>query len=321
MRRGGLGSKGVEPESIPVDPGRIWRFTPPRWQRDHTDRYSVPLDVHALLLYYNQTHVEEAGLAGPPTHAAEYLDHARKLTRRTGDEVQRWGTRFGVWGPQFYTLLRQLGGDYFGGDGYREVIVNNEKGQEAVRYVHSLMFEQQVAPPYEIWPDPWRNEVSLFIDGIWFLKGAQDQREIADLHVAPADRLYGDAEQAVWAGSHQFVIFKQPQEDLDRVVAAMTFINFMSENSAIWASYGQIPVRFSAIESDAFARLDDHKKIITQRFVFTPFVPWGTGDGLIEEYLRRAVDRGYEHHTDVNNAIAFGQAELEKLVARYLDEL
>lgn len=284
-------------------------------------RYSVPLDVHSLLLFYNKTHLDEAGIGGPPTNSEEFLDQARKLTRRVGDETERWGTRFGVWGPQFYTLLRQVGGDFFGGDGYREVLIDNEAGQEALNYVYSLMFEQRIAPPYEIWPDPWRNEVSLFIDGIWFLKGAQDNRDIADIHVAPADRVYGDAEQAVWAGSHHFVIFRQPSYDMERLEAAMTFINWMSENSAYWARHGQIPVRLSAIATDVFDELEDHKKIITQRFVFTPHVPWGTGDGIIEEYMRRALDRNYVHHTDIGNAIAFGKAELQTLVERYLTEL
>lgn len=277
-------------------------------------RYSVPLDVHPLLLYYNRSQLLEAGIAGPPTTADEFIDQARKLTRREGGEVTRWGTRFGMWGPQFYTLLRQRGGDYFGGDGYRDVIVDNDAGVEAMQYIYNLMFELQVAPPPEIWPDPYKQEVSLFVEGIWLFNGIQNNRDIADFHVAPADTIYGDAEQAVWAGSHQFVFFKQPVEDPERINAAMTFVDWMSRHSATWARYGQLPVRIDAVESDEFRDLDDHHKIMFQRFVFTPMVPWGTGMGRIEDFMWRAFDPRHPEFTDIRNALIYGKGQLNNLI-------
>lgn len=281
-------------------------------------RYSVPLDVHPLLLYYNRSHLQEAGIAGPPTTAEEFLDQARKLTRRDGGEVTRWGTRFGMWGPQFYTLLRQRGGDYFGGDGYTQVTIDNEAGVSAMQYIYDLMFEQQIAPLPEFWPDPYKLEVSLFVDGIWFLKGFQDNRDLVDIHVAPADTIYGDADRAVWAGSHQFVFFRQLNEDPERIEAAMTFVDWMSRHSASWAGYGQLPVRIDAVNSDEFRDLEDHHKIMFQRFVFTPLVPWGTGDGLIEDFMWRAFDPRNPNFTVIRNALIYGKDRLENLVAERL---
>lgn len=277
-------------------------------------RYAVPLDVHPLLLYYNRSQLLEAGLNGPPTTPEEFIDQARKLTRREGDRVTRWGTRFGMWGPQFYTLLRQRGGDYFGGDDYREVIVDNEAGIEAMQYIYDLMFTLQVAPPPEIWPDPYALEVSLFVDGIWWLSGIQANRDSADFHVAPADTIYGNVERAVWAGSHQFVVFKQPTEDPERINAVMTFIDWMSRHSATWASYGQLPVRIDAVESDEFRALEDHQKFMFQRFVFTPMVPWGTGMGRIEDFMWRAFDPRHPEFTDIRNALIYGKGQLQNLI-------
>ena len=145
-------------------------------------------------------------------------------------------------------------------------------------------------PPPEIWPDPYRLEVALFVDGIWWFNGIQDSGDIADFHVEPADTIYGDAEQAVWAGSHQFVFFRQHVEDAERINAAMTFVDWMSRHSATWATYGQLPVRLDAVNSDEFRTLEDHQKIMFQRFVFTPLVPWGTGSGRIEDFMWRAFD-------------------------------
>lgn len=281
-------------------------------------RYSIPFDVHPLLLYYNKSHLEEAGIPGPPTTADEFLDQARKLTRREADRTVRWGTRFGIWGPQFYTLLRQRGGDYFGGDGYTEVVIDSEAGVSAMQYIYSLMFEHQVAPLPEFWPDPYKLEVSLWVDGIWWLKGFQDNRDVLEVHVAPADTVYGDVERAVWAGSHQFVFFRQPNEDPERLEAAMTFVDWMSRHSASWARYGQLPVRIDAVNSDEFRSLEDHQKIIFQRFVFTPLVPWGTGDGLIEDFMWRAFDPRNPNFTDIRNALIYGKQRLENLIAEHL---
>lgn len=53
--------------------------------------YAVPITGRTLELIYNRCHFEEAGIDGPPTTPAEFLDIAQRLTVKDGDRVQRYG--------------------------------------------------------------------------------------------------------------------------------------------------------------------------------------------------------------------------------------
>src|SRR5882757_11215887 len=55
--------------------------------------YGVPFHNSTPLLYYNVDHFKEAGLdpAKPPRTWAEFVDAAKKLTKRNGEKVERYG--------------------------------------------------------------------------------------------------------------------------------------------------------------------------------------------------------------------------------------
>lgn len=284
-------------------------------------RYGIPLDIHTLLLYYNQDHFDNAGLPGPPQRAAQFLEYARKLTiDKNGDnQPDQWGTRFGIWGPQWYTALRQMGGNYFGGENYTRVTVADPPGRNALQYVVDLMFKHKVAPPPEIWPDMFAGQVSMAVDGIWFLRQAQDLRNQGkvDLRVAKADRLYGDVAPAVWAGSHQFVVYRQSKDRPEKLQAIATFIDFMSRNSATWASYGQVAIRKEALTTEEWRQLKDHQIIVQQQFVFFPPQPWGTGLGIIEDIMNRAL----RERQPVEAALEAGKKQLEVRIKEFREQL
>ena len=90
--------------------------------------YGVPFQNSTPLLYINADHAKEAGLDPnkPPQTWAELTDWAKKLTKRDGDKVTRWGIEipcvYDYCGWMMETLTMSNGGRYyneeFGGEVY-----------------------------------------------------------------------------------------------------------------------------------------------------------------------------------------------------------
>ena len=51
--------------------------------------------------------------------------------------------------------------------------------------------------------------------------------------------------QAVWAGSHQFVLPRQLKPDENKAIASRVFVNWISQQSLTWADAGMVPARNS----------------------------------------------------------------------------
>lgn len=250
-------------------------------------RYGVPLDVHPLLLYYNENHLQEAGIPGPPANAEEHLDYARKLTRRFSEDQIRYGTRIEPWGWLSYTVLRQFGGAAYGGEGYRDVTIISDATMEALQYMYDLEHTYGVSGPSWIVD----GNVSMHVSGIWWLSEIQRLRSqgVMNIQVAPGDRIFGSAQPAIFAGSHMFVFPRRPNPDPQKLMAAMEFIKWMGEHAAEWARYGQLPAWRAAAQSREFQSLEDHMKIAFQAFDFPPPVPWGQAHGFIEQMVAQVL--------------------------------
>ena len=286
-------------------------------------RWGIPLDIHCLLLYYNQDHLEKAGIPGPPVRSNEFLDYARKLTiDRDGDGTpEQWGTRLDPWMWRLYQMLRQFGGDFYGGPDLDQPLIAEPAAKKAFQYHVDLIYKWKVAAPPGVgqFDDMFRNQVSLWVDGIWWLRSFQDMRRqgTLDIRVARSDRVFGDERPATYGGSHQFVIPKQPKDDPAKLQAIATFIDFMSRNSAIWASYGQVPVRKAAYQTEEWQQLKDHHIIAQQTFVFLPPVPWATGLGVIDDMLWQLL----RDRVPLENTLQTGKERLAVGIKQMREEL
>lgn len=286
-------------------------------------RWGIPLDIHCLLLYYNQNHLDKAGISGPPQRSKEFLDYARKLTvDKNGDGTpEQWGTRLDPWMWRFYQMIRQFGGNFFGGPDFATPMLTEPAAQKAFQYHVDLIYKYKVAAPPGVgqFDDMFRDQVSLWVDGIWWLTYVQDMRRQGklDIRVGRSDRLFGDVQPATYAGSHQFVVLKQPKEDPAKIQAITAFIDFMSRNSATWASYGQIPVRLAALRSEEWQKLTDHHIIASQTFVFLPPQPWGGGLGVVDDILWKLL----RDRAPLENTLKTGQEELATRVKQMREEL
>src|SRR5690606_29337278 len=95
----------------------------------------------------------EAGLGDPPLDWTwdDMREYAKRLTRREGDEVRRWGLR-NIQGNDVTSnaflipLVRSFGGDVFSEDGL-SLELASPVSSSAVQWFPVLTLEDQVAPP------------------------------------------------------------------------------------------------------------------------------------------------------------------------------
>ncbi len=115
--------------------------------------YGVPFHNSTPLLYYNVDHFKQAGLdpARPPQTWAELADAAKKLTKRDGDKIERYGFQmpggYDYLGWLMSALSMSNGGRYFNQDFGGEVYYDSPSMLGAVRFVDDLIHKHKVMPP------------------------------------------------------------------------------------------------------------------------------------------------------------------------------
>jgi multiple sugar transport system substrate-binding protein len=235
-------------------------------------RYSIPLDIHPMTMFYNADMLAAAGFENPPTTGEEFAQMAGAMT--SGD-TKGFDITGGFPVRQiFEMLLAQFGGEPFNADG-TEATWNSEAGVQALQWMKDAQTN---------WSDPQlevdaelaafkSGTVGMVWNGIWQTTNvtgdavAFDGRATAVPQIGP--------NPAVWAGSHQFTLPLQATPDPCARQAAATFIQYMLENSVTWASAGQIPASATVRASDEFMAIDPQASIApsVENAVFPPSVP------------------------------------------------
>ncbi len=290
-------------------------FSPPVWNAGvyRNRRYAIPLDVHPLGLFYNKQVLRRAGLDPdkPPKTGEEYMAALEELNKAG---VQgHWATPFPFTGTfQFQTLLYQYGGQMFADDASVTRFAE-DPGVKALTWLADLV--KQGYSPRNVGQDAdvvaLQNGRNAFNwNGIWTINTL---REIdgQEWGVAPLPTI-GDR-PAAWAGSHQFVVFKQRTPDENRLAAAKVFINWISGQSLDWAKAGQVPARKEIRDGAEFAALKEQAAIGSQidNLFFPPPVP---GVQEVGTLLDVAVSEAVLLKKEPKAALADAAAKADKLL-------
>ncbi|GAA3335956.1 extracellular solute-binding protein [Amorphoplanes nipponensis] len=258
-------------------------FSPPVWQAGvyNGKRYSIPLDVHPLGMFYNKKVLQAAGLdpEKPPATKDEYLTALDKLKAKG---VQgHWATPFPFTGTlQFEALTWQFGGQLFD-DKATKPLFAEQPGVQALTFLTDMV--KNGYSPKNVAQDAdliaLQNGKNAFNwNGIWTINTL---RAVKGMEWGVTALPTIGTQPAAWAGSHQFVQFKQRTQDANKLQAGKVFINFISQQSLEWAKGGQVPARKEIRDSPAFAALKEQAAIGTQidNLHFPPSVP-GIPDAL-----------------------------------------
>lgn len=219
-------------------------------------QYGIPLDVHPWVLYYNKDILGELGLlnsAGefdPPTSPEEFRALIDKIDAAGHYplSVEYVGNSWRGW----YAFLKQAGGDVFVGN---EVTINSPEALETLTFWASipLAYPELVIGYDESVAIFAQGDAAFHFNGVW-ATGYLEQIEGLNFGVVPWPTLFGSS--AGWANSHAFVIpVQRGGADKAKMDAVLTFVDWMTENSYMWALAGHIPTRQSVLESPEFKAL------------------------------------------------------------------
>ncbi|HEX4811127.1 MAG TPA: ABC transporter substrate-binding protein [Nonomuraea sp.] len=269
-------------------------FSPPVWQAGvyKGARYAIPLDVHPLGMFYNKTVLSKAGLdpENPPKTGDEYLAALEEL-KKAGIQGH-WATPFTFTGSmQFGSLLYQNGGQLFADDASVSRF-HEEPGVQALTWLVDLI--NKGYSPKNVGQDAdfialQNGKAAFNWNGIWSINTLAGVKNL-EWGVAPLPQI--GTEPAAWAGSHQFVVFKQRRPDQNKLTAAKVFINWISGHSIEWAKAGQVPARKSIRDGAEFQALKDQAAIGSQidNLYFPPSVA-GIGDAtaVVDQAINAAI--------------------------------
>lgn len=228
--------------------------------------YSIPIDYHPYVLYYNKTLLKKAGMLnsnGEPdiTQGQDgkgFVDYLVKLKSKlpsgvsplaeteSGDDVYRF----------WWTLYNQAGGkDFISADG-QSAKIDLQPAVKAINYYKDLVDKYQVIPKNlnkDHFPDNFQNQTSaMLINGAWSVNTFTTTKGL-DFGVMPVPKIFDSS--AVWGDSHNLVLPVQKNLDKDKEAACVTFMNWVSQNGQIWGQAGHIPANTNAQKSSAFQSL------------------------------------------------------------------
>ncbi len=219
--------------------------------------YSLPLDVHPIVMYYNTDILKEAGITKVPASAEEFLAASKQIKEKTG----KWGmlidnttgtykayTLFRL----FYSMVCQQNGTFLTADD-KAAAFNTEAGAKALDWLKESVIDG--TNPNGLDYDAAMNmfklgEGAFYFNGVW-ATGTLEQTEGLHFEASPLPALMGSKPWA-WGGSHTLAIPVQKKMDEAKIKAGVKFIEWMTGHGEMWAKAGHIPVRNSVHEKESF---------------------------------------------------------------------
>ena len=212
------------------------------------ERYSFPLDVHPLVMFYNKEMLAAAGVEEPgaaPWTREEFEDALAKL-EASGVTPVSIGTAFQA-AALWQALIRQYGGSLTDETG-TTATYNSEAGVQALERIKEL--RDKYTPEVSGTGDPEVNvfkagDAAITFHGPWWIS---DLQKLDFVGFAPLPTI-GD-QPATWGGSHQVGF---TTDDPTTQAAGAVWIKWLSDNSMEWAKAGQVPARQSVRDNPGLA--------------------------------------------------------------------
>ena len=283
--------------------------------------YSLPLDVHPIVMYYNTDILAQAGITEIPNTAEEFLAAAKQIKEKTGKWAFAIDNTTGVYKAYtltrlFMSLVAQEGGSVLNADN-TAANFNNAYGEKAAQFLSDLV-NMYGYNPNELDYDAAMNtfklgDAAFYFNGVW-ATGTLEQVEGLNFKAAPLPAFFGQS--AAWAGSHTLAIPVQKNQDQAKVKAAVTFIEWMTAHGEMWAKAGHIPTRKSVATKAEFKALPYRADYVAAAAsaLETPRTPaWEEIYGTMSDMLEDLVT----HNKDVKSSLIAMETTVNKIISTY----
>lgn len=221
--------------------------------------FAVPLDTHALVMYYNKSYLTRAGVldeAGRPVIEKGpdgFISFLKRIKAKVPNDIATLAmpsTRIdSVW--LWWSLYNQIqgGGEMYNSNGTKAQF-NNPKSLQALTFIDEL-YNQGYIPPdiNDAFKQFYEGKAAVLITGMWGT-GAFEKAPGLDFGVVPVPTLYD--KPAVWGDSHTLAIPTKHGTSSEKRMAIMTFAKWMVEHGELWAEAGHVPSMTKVIKSKAF---------------------------------------------------------------------
>jgi len=237
-------------------------------------RYSVPLDIHPAVLYYNEDLLKKYNISAPPKNRDEFEKAAAAMTA-DGNKGYMYSAGFFNW-QIFSMVLVGNGGSLFNEDGSKATW-NSPEGVEAMTWLKKA---QTTYGESKLESDAELNAfkagtVGMVLNGIWQISNVTGAG-VSFAGKGTSVPQLGTKKPATWAGSHQLTLpVHKNGNDKCKDAAAAMFIKYVVDNSIEWSKAGQIPALNKVRSSAEFKAIEPQASIApsVENAFFPPSVP------------------------------------------------
>lgn len=231
--------------------------------------YSIPIDTHPFVLFYNTKLLKDAGMLnsdgkpaiqpGPDGFIKFLTDLKSKLPKgvaplslpTSGDDPYRF----------WWALYSQLGAHDVVSNDLKSANIDMDKAVEAATFLRDLFQKYKVIPlNLADFAKTFQNQqAAIFTSGVWNVNVFKKAQGL-NFDIMPFPQIYNNA--STWADSHNLILPVQKKVDKNRELAALTFMKYVADNGQIWAKAGHIPAELSVQQSEAFKSLPKRNEYV-----------------------------------------------------------
>jgi multiple sugar transport system substrate-binding protein len=278
--------------------------------------YALPLDTHALVLYYNTSVLKKAGVIGsdgklPTISNLEDFNHILKqVVDNTDKEALSMETN-----PNSYmgyrlweSMIIQQGGQVMTDGKYSY----GKKGEVALQAI-SDWFDKgygtknldYVASTTEF----MTGQSAFMINGVWEVPTLQAKKQEGhnEFGIAPMPSFY-NGNHSVWADSHAIAIPNNQGKSLskEKLAGILAFANYVNQHAIEWGKGGHIPAfepEVNSAEYQALPFVRDFASDTAQNIVYDPDGWYNGAAGPMQASAAKFFPAAFTGQLTVKNAL------------------
>ncbi len=278
--------------------------------------YSVPLDTHFHMCYYNKEILKEAGKLkedGTPDFgdiSPEGLLKFLQEIKEAAPDKKPFCINTPYFKEPFYNMYYEAGGELLNDD-LSQAAVNNDKAKEVLEFFMEA-YNTELADINDV--NPWdtfaNGDSAIWFGGVWEA-GNYFTEENGDRFGAVALPVFFGSDTH-WASSHGLTI--PAYVDDAKKAAAMKFMAYFStEGSKIWGKAGHVPASKAVMESEEYLSLPYRDEFVkAQKTVkFAPQINnYNAVDTVIAEQMQNIIFG----HVSIEEGLADIESEINDLI-------